>query len=69
MTIAHTPHPDLPPPLTSVGVVGWLRRNLFSTPLNTLLTLGAFYLLYRVLPPMINWTLLDADWSGTGREA
>lgn len=69
MTRAHIPHPDLPPPLTSVGIVGWLRQNLFSTPLNTLLTLGAFYLLYRLLPPMVNWTLLDADWFGTGREA
>ncbi len=69
MIRANTPHPDLPPPLTSVGVVGWLRRNLFSTPLNTLLTLGAFYLLYRLMPPMVNWALLDADWFGTGREA
>ncbi len=69
MAIAHTPHPDLPPPMTSVGVVGWLRRNLFSTPVNTLFTLGAFYLLYMVLPPMINWALLDADWTGTSREA
>ncbi|MCI5140747.1 MAG: amino acid ABC transporter permease, partial [Candidatus Electrothrix sp. ATG1] len=69
MTTAHTTHPDLPPPLTSVGVVGWLRKNLFSTPLNTLFTLGAFYLLYRFIPPMINWALLDADWTGTGPEA
>ncbi|MCI5148958.1 MAG: amino acid ABC transporter permease [Candidatus Electrothrix sp. MAN1_4] len=67
--VAHTPHPDLPPPLTSVGVVGWLRQNLFSTPLNSLLTLGALYLLYLTLPPMINWALLDADWSGTSRDA
>lgn len=69
MTVARTPHPDLPPPLTSVGPVGWLRRNLFSTPLNTLLTLGALYLLYRLVPPMISWAVFDADWVGNSREA
>ena len=69
MMEARTPHPDLPPPLTSVGPVGWLRRNLFSTPLNSLFTLTALYLLYRFLPPLINWAVVAADWSGDSREA
>ena len=65
----HAPHPDLPPPTTSVGVIGWLRQNLFSSPLNSLLTLAGLYLLYRFLPPVINWAILDANWTGTTREA
>jgi general L-amino acid transport system permease protein len=69
MTEAHIPHPDLSPPLTSVGPVGWVRRNLFSTPLNSLFTLTALYLLYRFIPPMINWAVVSADWSGTSRDA
>jgi len=68
MTV-HTPHPDLPPPSTSVGVIGWLKKNLFSTPFNSLLTLLGLYLIYRFLPPVINWAILDANWVGTTRDA
>lgn len=63
-----TPHPDLPPPSTSVGAYAWLRTNLFSSWLNTLLTLGAIYLLIVLVPPLVDWALLDADWVGTSRE-
>jgi general L-amino acid transport system permease protein len=59
----------LPPPPATVGVVGWLRRNLFSSPLNTLLTLGVLYLLYLAVPPVVRWMVLDADWVGTSRAA
>jgi len=70
MTIHVTePSPSLPAPITSVGAVGWLRQNLFSSPLNTLFTLAGFYLLYSLLPPAINWALFQADWVGTTREA
>ena len=27
-------HPDMAPPVTEIGVLGWLRKNLFSSPLN-----------------------------------
>lgn len=60
--------PDLPPPITEVGAIGWLRRNLFSSPLNTLLTLAAAYLLYQVVPPILDWVVLDASFSGTTKE-
>ncbi len=65
----HVPHPDLPPPSSSVGVVGWLRRNLFSSPINSLFTLLAVYALYQLLPPLINWTILDANFLGNTKEA
>lgn len=64
-----TPHPDLPPPATSVGVIGWLRRNLFSSPLNALLTILAAYLLYLIIPGVIRWALVDANWTGDSRQA
>lgn len=57
-------HPELPPPVTHTGVLGWLRANLFSSPLNGLLTLLALYLLYRLLPPLVQWAFIDADWHG-----
>ncbi|MCB1797634.1 MAG: amino acid ABC transporter permease [Gammaproteobacteria bacterium] len=65
----HVPHPDLPPPSTSIGAIAWLRANLFSSWLNSLLTLGAVYLLYVTIPPLISWALINADWVGTSREA
>ena len=32
--VRRAPAPDLPPPALSVGRIGWLRANLFSTPFN-----------------------------------
>ncbi len=66
----HAPgqHPDLPPPVSTVGVVGWLRINLFSSWFNTILTIAALWFLYIVIPPIANWIFLDADWAGESRE-
>jgi general L-amino acid transport system permease protein len=64
---SHTPHPDLPPPSTSVGVIGWMRANLFSSWLNTLLTISAVYLLYLTIPPLIEWAFVKAHWTGDSR--
>ncbi len=62
-------HPDMPPPVTAVGAVGWMRQNLFSSPLNVALTLIGLYLLWLLVPPVIDWAFLNADWFGTEREA
>lgn len=46
--------PDKKPPVSQTGALGWIRENLFSTPLNAVMTVGlvAFiaYLLYLVVP-------------------
>lgn len=65
----HTRHPDLPPPDTTVGPVRWMRSNLFSSPFNTALTLLVFCLLYKVVPPLIDWAFIKADWIGDSRNA
>ena len=64
----HTPHPDLPPPASTVGVVGWLRSNLFSSPLNSVLTLFAIYLIWITVPPIIDWAFIKSVWGGDSRE-
>jgi len=61
--------PGSQPPSNTVGTFGWLRRNLFSSPLNAALTILALYLLYSALPPLLRWAFLDATWSGDDREA
>ena len=56
-------------PVTTVGILGWLRENLFSSWLNTALTLAALLLLWRIVPPLLGWALFDADFTGvTGEE-
>jgi general L-amino acid transport system permease protein len=50
-----------PPPLT-IGPFAWLRKNLFSTWYNTLLTFFAIWLLYALLRPAMQWALTEARW-------
>lgn len=64
-----TPSPALPPPANSVGVLGWMRKNLFSSLPNSILTLIGLYILFRTIPPTIDWALFQADWVGTSRDA
>jgi general L-amino acid transport system permease protein len=63
----HTFKPDMPPPGSSIGIVAWMREHMFSSWLNTLLTLFAFYLIYLIVPPILSWAILDANWVGTTR--
>lgn len=57
-------HPNLPPPAGTTGIVGWVRKNLFSSPLNALLTLSAGYVLYLFLGWAWNWAIAGAVISG-----
>lgn len=61
--------PDLPPPVATTGAVGWVRQNLFSSPVNTALTLVSLYIIYLVVPPVVSWALLTADFFGSGQDA
>ena len=61
--------PDLSPPTSTVGVVGWLRRDLFSTWYNSVLTVLALWLVWEAAPPFIAWALVNADWTGATRDA
>jgi len=56
------------PPRTHIGVVGWLRANLFSTWYNSLLTLVTLYVLWQAVPPFIRWAFIDSLWTSTGEE-
>ncbi|MFK0092339.1 amino acid ABC transporter permease [Pseudomonas sp. NPDC090592] len=59
--------PDMPPPVKTVGIIAWVRGNLFSSWLNALLTLLALYLIWLIVPPLLQWALVDANWEGTTR--
>ena len=55
------------PPKAEAGLLGWLRQNLFSSPLNTILTVATIYLLYLLIPPAVSWLFVNADWVGDSR--
>ncbi len=59
----------MPPPVNDSGVVGWMRRNLFSSVSNTILTLIGVYILYLIVPGTLKWVFFDAVWSGQDRLA
>src|SRR3989304_1299346 len=46
----------------NIPVLRWLRANLFSSWPNALATLAALWLLWRLVPPFIDWAFLDAIW-------
>lgn len=59
---------EIKPPATSKGFIGWMRENLFNSPLNSLLTVVCFYGLYNIVPPFLNWAFLDSVWNTSGAE-
>ena len=61
-------HPDLPAPVSTTGVVGWLRANMFSSPLNTAFSIIFVLVLAWLLPQLFEWAVVDAVWSGKDRE-
>ncbi|MGR5140593.1 amino acid ABC transporter permease [Photobacterium sp. DNB23_23_1] len=64
----HQFRPDLPPPANTVGIIGWLHKNLFSNAINTCLTLVLGYFAIVALWNIVDWAFLNADWVGTTRD-
>ncbi len=52
----------LKPPRVEVGLLGWLKKNLFSTWYNALLTIFSLAFIYIVLRVIITWVVHDARW-------
>ncbi len=65
----HAPgqHPDESPPSMSVGAIGWMRENLFSSVLNVILTILSLALIFFVLKGVLTWAVFDAQISGDSR--
>jgi general L-amino acid transport system permease protein len=63
------PAPDQPAPSSSVGLVAWLRGSLFSSIPNSVVTVLIALGLISVIPDIIDWMFISADWSGTSQEA
>lgn len=51
------------PPALSVGVLGWLRENLFSSRTNSSLTIITTVFIVWAGGSFLTWALRDAEWS------
>ncbi len=47
--------PASPPPANAAGPVKWMRENLFSTPVNTVLTIVATYVIFKIVTGAFPW--------------
>ena len=66
--MAFTPTPARPAPISEMGIIGWLRKNMFSNIPNSLLSIVSLYIVWQVLSAIIGWAFINADWVGTSRE-
>ncbi|WP_420409486.1 amino acid ABC transporter permease [Hoeflea sp.] len=60
--------PAMPPPVNSGGIGGWLKTNLFASTRDTVLTILTVLLLIWMLPPIFDWAIFSAVWTGESRE-
>ena len=66
MTDTRSPSKTLKPPVASIGVLGWIKANLFNGWFNTLLTLVTLYLLWVTVPPFVRWAFIESNWLSGG---
>lgn len=56
------------PPVTQVGVIGWIKTNLFNGWFNSLLTILVLVLFWKLVPPLVEWAFVDSLWLSSGEE-
>ncbi|MCP3892517.1 MAG: amino acid ABC transporter permease [Desulfobulbaceae bacterium] len=66
-TIRPTAH-EIKPPVTEVGIIGWMKANLFNGWFNSVLTLVFAYVLYLTVPAFIQWAFINSNWISTSEE-
>lgn len=61
-TMEPTQSKVLPPPTERFSLLGWLRKNLFGSWLDALLTIFSLIFIYFVVTRFVNWGLNSAQW-------
>ncbi len=51
------------PPKNTIGIIGWLRKNLFNGWFNSLLTIIFLWIVFTVLYAALKWVFVTADWT------
>ncbi len=68
--IAYVRNTFLPPeaaPRDDTTMIGWMRKNLFSSISNSIMTIIAIVAILWYLPGLIDWLFISAQWTGTDR--
>ena len=58
---------EVRPPVTQIGVIGWVTHNLFNGVFNSILTIVTLFFLWKVVPPLVRWAFIDSAWHTTGQ--
>jgi general L-amino acid transport system permease protein len=61
--------PALAPPVSDKTAIGWIRKNLFATPLDGLMTVFFSVIIVWFVLSVFDWLFISAVWSGDGRAA
>ena len=61
--------PGLPAPSSDKSVGGWMRKNLFATPLDSLMSVVFGAVIIWFVLSVFDWLFISAVWSGDGRAA
>ncbi|AWC24657.1 amino acid ABC transporter permease [Aminobacter sp. P9b] len=56
-----------PAPLRERGPLAWMRKNLFANPFDSVLSIVGFFIVAMIVPPLFNWAIVNAQWTGTDR--
>jgi len=59
--------PDRAAPISETSVLGWLRRNLFNSTVNTALTFLMLYIIFITVSGLFKWGVLDATFVAVNR--
>ena len=62
MTTHEQPKVEVQPPSTEVGVLGWLRHNLFNSKASGLATIVIAAILLVITLLTLQWVIFDARW-------
>ncbi len=57
---------EVKPPVTSIGAIGWARKNLFNSVFSSVLTLLILAGILKTVPRFVKWALVDSFWWSSG---
>jgi general L-amino acid transport system permease protein len=65
--VSTEPKLPLPPPASETGLIFRIRRNLFATPMDAILTILSGALIVYVVYNLLEWGVFNAAFTGTDR--
>jgi general L-amino acid transport system permease protein len=65
--VKHEKTPARAAPLTERSVIGWMHKHLFSSVLNSILTIVTLYIVFITVRDLWTWGIADAVWIADSR--